>query len=537
MKYIAILGLCLLSTQLLQAAEIYGLSIGIDQYKNVSSLDGAVNDAKIIADSLSKIGAKKVKLLLNEQANRDEIKKAWDELTQEAKSGDTMFFSYAGHGAQQNERIPNTEADGQDEFFVLANYNDSGAGTKERIMDDDLQAWFSKVPHLNVVLVSDSCHSGTMTRGYKKSTLKYRKIAHQTINGDVLPLIEDQKIADERKTKLSNVASFSAVPDDKEVPEVRIGNEQHGALSWHLAQGLLGFADKNKDGSIELAEIKDYLIERVRMETSGQQYPQINFKSNQPLVSLHAAIFAAKTPISSSNNLTFSITKPSAQTEGVTGLLKGISLVNDNGLLIWDIEDNALKNRFGDTLLTLSNAGNTKAFKRSTPSETLVSSALTPEVTAKLLQPVINKYLIVERVKQLSDASLKISLKPDDKLHADGESITIMVENLRYPHFTLFNLATDGTVNFLYPNVEMKDPLKVATNKPYTLKLTVSAPFGADDFIIIASGEPLAALHDQLKQMDNGLVAFELLSKALANSLADNHYQIGTHASFTIEKQ
>jgi hypothetical protein len=527
--------LLLLAASQTVRADFYGLSIGIDQYKNVSSLDGAVNDAKIIADSLSKIGAKKVKLLLNEQASRDEIKKAWDELTKEAKNGDTIFFSYAGHGAQQNERIPNTEADGKDEFYVLPNFDVSGASTYERIMDDDLQDWFSKVPNLNVILVSDSCHSGTMTRGYKKSNLKYRRIPNQTINDDALPPIENKKIADERITILNNVVSFSAVPDQEEVPEVRIGNEQHGALSWHLAQGLLGFADKNKDGSIELTEIKDYLIERVRMETAGQQHPQINFKKNQPLVALRAAVFVSTNPLPSLDSLPFAVTHPTPQTDNILGQLKGITLVTDNSAtLTWDTEENAFKNRFGDTVYSLSTHSTTKGFKRSDPE---TGGSTSTEDTAKALQAVVNKFLFVERAKRLSDASLKIALKPDDKLHAEGESITFVTENLRYPHFTLFNLATDGTINFLYPNAEMKDPLKVPTNKPYQLKLVVSAPFGADDFIAIASGEPLTPLHESLKQMDNRILSFDNLSKALTDSLQDSHYQIGTHASFTTEKK
>lgn len=533
-KWLCILPLCFVQSSF---ADMYGLSIGIDQYKNVPSLEGAVNDAKIIADSLTKIGAKKVKLLLNEQANRNEIKKAWEELTQEAKNGDTLFFSYAGHGAQQDERIPNTEADGKDEFYALANYSDSGANTYERIMDDDLQEWFSKVPNLHVVLISDSCHSGTMTRSYKKSTLKYRKIEKQVINNDALPLIADKNIADERKTKLANVVSVSAVPDDKEVPEVKIGNEQHGALSWHLAQGILGFADKNKDGSIELAEIKDYLIERVRMETEGQQHPQITFNQNQPLVSLRAALFIAKNQSSSLQNLPFSVIPPTAQSESILGLLKGITVVTDStAALVWDTDENVIKNRFGDNVYSLALANTTRAFKRSNASPEATGSA-SPEEMAQALQAVINKFLLIEKIKKLSDASLKIALKPDDKLHTNGENITFTVENLRYPYFTLFNLATDGTVNFLYPSAAMKDPLKVATNKPYQLGLTVSAPFGADAFVVIASGEPLIALHETLKQMDNAIFSYDVLSKALDSSVQDSHYQIGTHASFTAEKK
>lgn len=535
MKVKALLLLLLCWTHSAFAADFYGLVIGIDQYKNVNPLDGAVNDANILADSLTKIGAKKVKLLLNEHANRNEIKGAWEELTKEAKDGDTIFFSYAGHGAQENERVPNTEADGLDEFYVLANFDATGPGTYERILDDDLQEWFSKVPNLNVILVSDSCHSGTMTRGYKKSNLKYRKIPQQTISNDALPLSDNKKVIDERQTKLKNVVSFSAVPDYEEVPEVRIGSEQHGALSWHLAQGLLGFADKNKDGNVDLAEIKDYLIERVRMETEGQQHPQINFTDNKPLVALKASAFIAKKQSSNADGLPISVTQPTAQSSNVLAQLKWVKVVTDSSaLLIWDTEENVLKNRFSDVVYNVVAGNSTRAFKRSNVPEAAPAAG---DDGVKGVQAVVDKFLLVEKAKALSDATLKIALKPDDKLHANGENLTFVTENLRYPNFTLFNLATDGTVNFLYPSAELKDPLQVPTNKPYSLNLTVSAPFGADNFIVIASGEPLTALHETLKKLDGKPIELEALSTALTNGLNGNHYQIGTHASFTVEKK
>lgn len=519
------------------SADFYALIIGIDNYKNVGMLDGAVNDATIIADSLGKIGAKKVKLLLNEHATRTEIKQAWDDLVKEAKAGDSVFFTYAGHGAQQKERIPATEEDGKDELYILTNFEASGPNTYERIVDDDLQSWFSQVPDLKIILVSDSCHSGTMTRGYKKSNLKYRKIQFQNITDDALPLIEDKNIIDERKTKLDNVVSFSAVRDFEEVPEVRIGNKQHGALSWHLAQGLLGFADANKDGTIDVSEIKDYLIERVRMETEGQQHPQINFKDNKPLVALKAVSLTPKNNFSFQESLPIAVTRTTAQINSILEHLKGITVVTDNSaILTWDTEENVLENRFSDTVYTLpAHNQTTRAFKRSTPNNVEQDQAIAIDDTVKAIQPVINKFRIVEQAKRLSDASLKIALQPDDKLHANGENISFVVDNLHYPYFTLFNLATDGTVNFLYPNAEFNDSPSIATDRPYKLDLTVSAPFGADYFIAIASQQPLTALHESLKQMQNTSASLDKLSEALENALKDDKYQIGTHASFTIE--
>jgi uncharacterized caspase-like protein len=516
-------------------ADFYALIIGIDAYKNVPTLEGAVNDATILRDTLINIGAKKVKLLLNEQVTRKDIKQAWDEIIHEAQKGDTIFFTYAGHGAQQAERVPHSEEDGKDEFYALTNFQASGANTAERILDDDLQEWFNQVPDLTIVLVSDSCHSGTMTRGYKKSNLKYRKIPFQTITDDAIPITRNINIVDERQTKLKNVISFSAVSDTEEVPEVNIGNQQHGALSWHLAQGLLGFADKNKDGSIDLAEIKDYLLERVRMETEGQQHPQINFNSNKPLVTLRALVFNSKNKSASLDTLPFAVTDQAKASETLTRL-KGVQLVTDQtALLTWDVAEKVVRNPFSDVVFDM-NANTTRAYKRSDVGQASSNDTeINGEASANFLQPVINKYLFIERVKRLSDASLKIQLKPDDKLHAKDEKITFSAENLRYPYFTLFNLATDGTVNFLYPDPSLHDPLKIDPKRPYQLNLTVSAPFGADHFIVFASGEPFTNMHEVLNQMQNKPINLEQLTQALKTSTNDDHYQVSVLASFTTE--
>jgi len=325
-------------------ADVYGVVIGIDAYKNYGTLDGAVNDAKILADSLNGIGAKQVKLLLDDKATRDEIKKAWDEVSVQAKAGDTVFFTYAGHGAQQPERIKGTEADGQDEFYVLANFGESGPNTYERLIDDDLQEWFSKRPDLNIILVSDSCHSGTMTRSYKKSKLKYRKAQVRAITNDALPVSSSPDIVNEQKTKLDHVISFSGVPDHEEVPEIDIENQPHGALSWHFSKGLIGFADDNKDGSVSLSELKSYLIEKVRMETEGQQHPQISFVNDMALVGNNKSNIQNKQGI-----VTFSISNNPTNTPLVKSVLddlKGIQLVNnERGSLDWDVSAKVIKDK------------------------------------------------------------------------------------------------------------------------------------------------------------------------------------------------
>ena len=99
-----VLGLCLGMAGPANAAELYGLTVGIDDYiGTVNDLDGAVNDAKDVANSLNEAGAKEVVRLLNDDASKDRIVAAWEGLVAKAQPGDTIVFSYAGHGGQEPE--------------------------------------------------------------------------------------------------------------------------------------------------------------------------------------------------------------------------------------------------------------------------------------------------------------------------------------------------------------------------------------------------------------------------------------------------
>ena len=99
------LGLLLAAPALGHAANSSALVIGIDQYTAVASLDGATNDAQDITAAFSANGNTRVVKLTNREATKANIVNAWTTLLNEAQSGDTIFVTYAGHGAQIKQII------------------------------------------------------------------------------------------------------------------------------------------------------------------------------------------------------------------------------------------------------------------------------------------------------------------------------------------------------------------------------------------------------------------------------------------------
>jgi uncharacterized caspase-like protein len=155
------------------AAQTYALVVGVDEYHYEVSLDGAVRDAEDVYASMSAAGFT-VKKFTNAEARKDDIRKAWTDMVAEAAAGDTIIFTYAGHGAQMPELIPGDEADGLDEFLQLPGFdrNRFQETFKEIIVDNELNEWFGEADAkgVHVLFVSDSCFSGGMSRSIKGKT-------------------------------------------------------------------------------------------------------------------------------------------------------------------------------------------------------------------------------------------------------------------------------------------------------------------------------------------------------------------------------
>ena len=103
-------------------AETLALVVGIDQYRYKPALKGAVNDARAIRAALEAAGVRDIVLLLDDQATREAIRDAWNRQVAKAQPGDTLIFTYAGHGGQEPNWIPGNEADGKDETLVLGGF-------------------------------------------------------------------------------------------------------------------------------------------------------------------------------------------------------------------------------------------------------------------------------------------------------------------------------------------------------------------------------------------------------------------------------
>lgn len=133
----------------------YALTIGINAYGGGNTLQGCVNDARDMAAELARRGYA-VTALLDEAATRDHMLDALTQAVAQLHYRDRLVIHYSGHGT----RVPDQsgdEPDAWDEAWVSQDLRP--------ILDDDLAVLFdARAFGSRIVVLSDSCYSGTVTR-------------------------------------------------------------------------------------------------------------------------------------------------------------------------------------------------------------------------------------------------------------------------------------------------------------------------------------------------------------------------------------
>ncbi|HEY7240276.1 MAG TPA: caspase family protein [Burkholderiales bacterium] len=108
-------------------------------------------------------------VLLTSDSTRDKLLKAIRGAARKLKKGDLFFLTYSGHGGQVKD-VSGDEEDKQDETWCLYD---------AELIDDELHYELSRfAPGVRILVLSDSCHSGTVTREARPITDPARANGH-----------------------------------------------------------------------------------------------------------------------------------------------------------------------------------------------------------------------------------------------------------------------------------------------------------------------------------------------------------------------
>lgn len=140
------------------------LMVGINYPGSSCPLNGCHNDVETMSRYLSKQGyaAGDMTILMDDGRAEKPTKAAMEAgmkwLVQGAAQGDSLFFHYSGHGAQQRD-TSGDEADGMDEALCPADFETAGL-----LSDDDIYCYLvgGLAEGVRLTCVLDCCHSGTI---------------------------------------------------------------------------------------------------------------------------------------------------------------------------------------------------------------------------------------------------------------------------------------------------------------------------------------------------------------------------------------
>ena len=139
---------------------------------------GSVVDAKNMQLLLDKKGFD-INKLLNEQATSESILKNINDAASRLDNDDLFVFFFSGHGDQVMDENGD-ENDNNDE--ALAAYD-------RRIIDDELPPLWAKFrPGMRILMISDTCNSGTIFRGQARRAEGFYLEAPLQINASLIHL-------------------------------------------------------------------------------------------------------------------------------------------------------------------------------------------------------------------------------------------------------------------------------------------------------------------------------------------------------------
>jgi WD40 repeat protein len=142
---------------ILFAGNYHALVIGINHYPHFpekDNLDMAVNDARAVAKILANNYGFKVTLLLDKKATREGILDTFNSLNKELNANDHFLIYYSGHGVYDKKTstaywLPTNAKKDSDTQWIEAN-----------TITTQIKRNLAK----KVLIVADSCYSGTLTR-------------------------------------------------------------------------------------------------------------------------------------------------------------------------------------------------------------------------------------------------------------------------------------------------------------------------------------------------------------------------------------
>ncbi len=224
-------------------------AVGVGQTPR--ELEGPRADVAMIRDLLEHrfgVPAPSIRELVDEQATLANVVTTFRAHLIDGVTADTeVIFWFCGHGSRVRDES-GRDVLGMDSTLVLHDSRRDGEAAPRDLDDDALFALLSACPSRHLTVVTDSCHSGAVTRGLPDDVVAVREapfaaaIDHATWDfwPKDLPIRDDD---DPRRPTVIPWLHIAACAPAQQAYELRVRTangrvEVHGALSWALCEQL-----------------------------------------------------------------------------------------------------------------------------------------------------------------------------------------------------------------------------------------------------------------------------------------------------------
>jgi len=222
------------------------LCVGINDYPfgEENDLRGCVNDANDWANLLKKhFDFTDTKQLLNGDATKTNIVARIQDLLSGAKAGDILVFTNPSHGTY----LADTDGD-EPKYDEAICPHDTDSNL---LVDDDLRELFKNIPKdVRLTVISDSCHSGSVTRVKVNEYRRNRQLNPVVFGG--IELSPDQlRAARGKKEKYPESGMkeilLSGCKSNQTSADAYIASDYHGAMSYYAIKAI---TDESKNRQV-----------------------------------------------------------------------------------------------------------------------------------------------------------------------------------------------------------------------------------------------------------------------------------------------
>lgn len=239
------------------------LLIGLDDYAHITDLVGSSNDLQnmvAFTRDVWRFKTDEVKVLRDSRATRDGILSSIrDWLVRGTRPGDRVLLYYTGHGGQKPDQNGD-EPDGFDEALLGhdARYNETTRKWEGMVIDDEIGALVDQLDGREVVILVDSCYSGTITRSLDggERDPRYIKTPHLVEGSQKTRSLAEGMLVRGR----SGRSVWSAASSHQEALVDIDAPEKQGVFTRRFIRGVRDrLADGDGDGRVTQRELYRYI--------------------------------------------------------------------------------------------------------------------------------------------------------------------------------------------------------------------------------------------------------------------------------------